>query len=711
MRVLSLSYNDLSGEIPAALGNLTSLQELHLHHNGLSGAIPSSLGLPPNMSYFNLEFNQLTGAIPASVWNLSSLVFFSVMYNMLSGTIPPDAFAAMPHLHQIQINNNQLHGPFPVSIANASNISLVQLDGNLFTGIVHPDIGRLQNLYILLLDNNLFEAHEPRDWEFITELTNCSQLRVLGLGGNKFGGVLPESLSNLSTSVYELQLGSNKITGNIPEGISNLVNLHHLDMSQNFFTGSLPSSLGRLQNLARLYVIGNNLSGPVPSTIGNVTELTDLRLDMNAFSGRIPGTLGNLAKLSSLGLSANSFIGPIPTTLFSIQTLSVILDVSHNNLVGSIPQEIGNLKNLAELHLESNRLSGEIPAILGECRFLQSLYLQNNSLNGSIPSTLNQLKGLETLDMSSNNLSGQIPKFLGNISMLQYINLSLNRFVREVPTFGVFANASAISIQGNVELCGGIPTLHLPPCSSQIPKRKHKLLVVLIVLSLIATLVVLGTLYKLAMGHKKNRTEPFLSTSMHSHLKLSYSQLVDATDGFSATNFLGAGSFGVVYKGEFNGTFCAVKVLKLQTPKALKSFVAECEALRNMRHRNLVRIITICSSIDTRGSDFKAIVYEFMSNGSLAGWLHPEQSEQKQLNLCLRVTILLDVACALDYLHCHGHSPVVHCDVKPSNVLLDAEMVAHVGDFGLATFLIGHSPHRRFPVEGNSSLQQSKSSI
>ncbi|KAF7045858.1 hypothetical protein CFC21_054921 [Triticum aestivum] len=701
MQVLSLCYNDLSGEIPAALGNLTGLQELYLHYNRLSGAIPPSLGQPRNMSYFNVEYNQLIGAMPASIWNLSSLVVFSVMYNMLSGAMPPGAFAAMPRLHQILINNNQLHGPFPVSIANASNISLVQLDGNLFTGIVPSDIGRLGNLNFLLIQNNLFEANEPRDWEFITHLANCSQLQELGLAGNKFGGVLPAgSLSNLSTSLYDLELGANKITGSIPEDISNLVNLRNLDMSHNFFTGSLPSSLGRLQNLARLYVIGNNLTGPVPSTIGNLTGLSDLRLDMNAFSGRIPSTLGNLAKLYSLGLSANSFTGPIPSTLFSIQTLSIVLDVSHNDLEGPIPQEIGNLKNLAELHLESNRLSGEIPATIGECRLLQILYLQSNSLSGSIPSTLNQLMGLETLDMSSNNLSGQIPKFLGNISMLQYLNLSLNRFVGDVPTFGVFANATAISIQGSVELCGGIPTLHLPPCSSQLPKRKHKHFVVPIVLSLIATLVVLATLYKLGVWHKKNRTKPPSSTSMQSHPMISYSQLVKATDGFSTTNLLGSGSFGVVYKGGLDGqegereNIVAVKVLKLQTPRALRSFAAECEALRNMRHRNLVKIVTVCSSIDTRGCDFKAIVYEFMPNGTLDGWLHLETSEQTEREQ-------LDVACALDYLHCHGPAPVVHCDVKSSNVLLDADMVAHVGDFGLARIL----------VEGNSSLQQSTSSM
>ena len=164
-----------------------------------------------------------------------------------------------------------------------------------------------------------------------------------------------------------------------------------------------------------------------------------------------------------------------------------------------------------------------------------------------------------------------------------------------------------------------------------------------------------------------------------------YSQRVKATDGFSMTNLLGSGSFGVVYKGGLDvqegerENIVAVKVLKLQTRKALSTFVAEYEALRNMRHQKLVKIVTVCLSIDTRGYDFKAIVYEFMPNGTLDGWLHPETKEltkREQLDLCLRVTILLDVACALDYLHCHGPAPIVHCDVKSSNVLLDADMVA-----------------------------------
>jgi len=122
-----------------------------------------------------------------------------------------------------------------------------------------------------------------------------------------------------------------------------------------------------------------------------------------------------------------------------------------------------------------------------------------------------------------------------------------------------------------------------------------------------------------------------------------------------------------------------------------------CEALRNLRHRNLVKIITACSSIDNRGNDFKAIVFDFMPSGSLEGWLHDETNDdqteqQKCLNLLQRVTILIDVANALDYLHWHGPVPVVHCDLKPSNVLLDSEMVARVGDFRLAKIIVDTSP-------------------
>ncbi|XP_030550329.2 probable LRR receptor-like serine/threonine-protein kinase At3g47570 [Rhodamnia argentea] len=152
------------------------------------------------------------------------------------------------------------------------------------------------------------------------------------------------------------------------------------------------------------------------------------------------------------------------------------------------------------------------------------------------------------------------------------------------------------------------------------------------------------------------------------------------------------GNFGSVYRGLLDPTqsIVAIKILDLTRHGASKSFTAECSALRRIRHRNLVKVLTACSGFDFNGNDFKALIYEFMSNGSLDEWLHPTSSqhaERSKLSLLERVNIAYDVACALDYLHHHCETPIVHCDLKPSNVLLDDEKTGHVGDFGLARFL------------------------
>ncbi|KAL6843019.1 hypothetical protein ACP4OV_027332 [Aristida adscensionis] len=709
IEVLNLRVNRFSGEIPPALSNLTNLRILALDYNKISGTIPSSLGKLSNLYRLTLSFNNLTGLIPSSIWNMSSLTAFTVQQNSLSGSIPPNAFDALDGLQLIGIDHNRIHGSIPVSIANASNLWLVQLGANPLSGIVPPEIGRLRELQALLLAETLLEAKEPNDWKFVTALANCSRLRLLYLSDSNFGGVVPASLSNLSTTLTYLDLSTNKISANIPRDIGNLLNLQTLNLSNNYITGALPSAIGRLQNLQALTIENNNIGGPIPLTLGNLSRLTILDISSNVFTGSVPSFMGNLTNLLSMNLASNNFTGQIPRELFSIPTLSGGLDLSYNNLEGAIPLEIGNLKNIVVFHAESNKLSGEIPGTIGQCQLLQNLYLQHNFMTGSIPPALSQLKAIETLDLSSNNLSGQIPKFLGALAMLNFINISFNNFAGELPTIGVFANASRFSVQGNSKLCGGISDLHLLPCSSQLPNKKQKLLVVPIVIPLAATLVILVSLYILLSWCKRSKTKA-PSETMQGHPLISYSQLVKATDGFSPTNLLGSGSFGSVYRGELDGQdgeskyLVAVKVLKLQTPGAHKSFVAECEALRNMRHRNLVKLATACASIDARGNDFKAIVYDLMPNGSLEGWLHRganDQTEQRYLDLTERVAILLDVAYALDYLHCDGPAPVIHCDLKSSNVLLDADMVAHVGDFGLAKII----------VEGSSIVPQSASSL
>ncbi|CAI0443948.1 unnamed protein product [Linum tenue] len=142
---------------------------------------------------------------------------------------------------------------------------------------------------------------------------------------------------------------------------------------------------------------------------------------------------------------------------------------------------------------------------------------------------------------------------------------------------------------------------------------------------------------------------------------------------------------GLIAIDDANKIFVAVKVLNLHHYRAFKSFVAECEVLKNIRHKNLVKLLTVCSGIDFQGNDFKALVYEFMVSGSLEEWLHPER--RAELSLLQRLNIAIDVGIALDYLHNESGVPVVHCDLKPSNILLDVNMVGHIGDFGLAKFL------------------------
>ncbi|GKE19931.1 leucine-rich repeat protein, partial [Tanacetum coccineum] len=257
----------------------------------------------------------------------------------------------------------------------------------------------------------------------------------------------------------------------------------------------------------------------------------------------------------------------------------------------------------------------------------------------------------------------------------------------EVPVVGVFANASAFSVLGNNRLCGGLVTLELPKCKEKGSKKKRFPFFIFAIVIVPALLIILCFVYLFC--NKKRSSQPSQSVGNERFLKVSYNELLKATDGFSAENLIGEGGFSSVYKGILDANddrFVAIKVLHLLNRGAHKSFVAECEAWRNIRHRNLLKIITSCSSVDFKGNDFKAMVYEFMPNGSVHDWLHSSTHTSK-LNLLQRINIVRDVATALDYLHNRCQTTIVHGDLKPSNILLDADMVAHVGDFGLARLL------------------------
>ncbi|XVF41907.1 hypothetical protein PTKIN_Ptkin01aG0318300 [Pterospermum kingtungense] len=321
-----------------------------------------------------------------------------------------------------------------------------------------------------------------------------------------------------------------------------------------------------------------------------------------------------------------------------------MLDLSNQRLGGILSPHVGNLSFLRFINLEDNNFYGVIPSEIGRLSRLESLIIPNNSFGGTIPANLTHCSNLIRFNATRNKLAGNMPTELGNLLKLERLDISTNNLTGQLP----------VSL-GNI-----------------------------------------STLQVIYLGVKLEPSSAFrLGDSV---LMVSFHQLFKATVGFTSANLIGEGSFGRVYKGILDQNqernVIAVKVMNLQEEGASRSFLTECKTLRNVRHRNLVKIISACSSIDFHGNPFKALIYEFMPNGSLERWLHestaandvPNEGVPDILNFRQRLNVAIDVASALDYLHHQCEVPIVHCDLKPSNILLDHDMVAHVGDFGLARF-------------------------
>ncbi|PRQ57934.1 putative protein kinase RLK-Pelle-LRR-XII-1 family [Rosa chinensis] len=692
LQVLNLGKNNLIGEIPACFGNLSFLNMFSVEQNNLVGAIPSSIGKLKSLTFLALGTNNLTGTLPPSIYNLSSIKHISLLDNQLDGTLPFGlGLSIFPQLEIFHFHMNQFSGEIPITISNATHLSEFGISQNHFTGKV-PSMARMTNLSRVEMDDNNL-GYGDNDLGFVSSLVNSTKLELLGFNGNKFQGVLPESIGNLSKKLKAIRLGRNQIRGSIPIGIGNLINLGILGLDINLLTGPVPSSIGKLHKLYNLFLNHNQLSGTIPSSLGNLTSLSTLFLFSNNLRGGIPQSLGQCNNLLVLVLSQNNLSGFIPPEILSLSSLSQVLDLSSNHFTGPISIEVGKLKNLVALDVSENKLSGSIPSDIRSCKSLETLHLEGNLLEGMLLGWLLEVRGLEDIDVSRNNLSGTIPDAFGNLPFLRNLNLSFNDFDGAVPLDGVFQNTSAFSIMGNARLCGGIPTLRLPRCNSteSIPRVK---IITSIACSGVIVIIVLCFLLIHPLRKGKVKSTPRSCSLGVSQLKVSYGDLLKATNGFSPRNLIGRGRFGSVYRGILHQEerIVAVKVLNLQSSRG--SFIAECEILKSIRHRNIVKLITACASIDFKGNDFKALVYQFMMNGSLEEWLHSSADRlpgapfvQGYLNLIQRVNIAIDIATALDYMHNFFHKPIVHCDLKPRNILLDNDMNACVGDFGLARYL------------------------
>ncbi|CAD6239768.1 unnamed protein product [Miscanthus lutarioriparius] len=686
LQALDLSYNAFSGTLPTNLSSCVSLLLLSLSSNQIHGRIPVELGNKlTHLRGLLLANNSLTGAIPGSLGNLSSLDYLDLTDNQLEGPVPHE-LGSIGGLQTLFLFGNSPSGVLPQSLYNLSSLKNFRVEFNMLSGTIPADIGdRFPGIETLSFSYNRLQANDSQGWEFITSLTNCSQLQNLILGNNSFSGKVPGSIANLSTTLETLYLGDNRISGAIPSDIGNLVGLKLLEMANNSIFGAIPESIGRLENLVELGLCNTSLSGLIPPSLGNLTQLNRLYAYYGNLEGPIPRSLGNLKNVFVFDLSTNRLNGSVPKEVLKLPQLSWYLDLSYNALSGPLPVEVGSLANLNQLILSGNQLSSSIPDSIGNCISLERLLLDQNSFEGIIPQSLKNLKGLALLNLTMNKLSGSIPDALAsignlqqlylahnnfsglipavlqNLTLLSKLDLSFNDLQGEVPKGGVFANATSLSIHGNDELCGGAPQLHLAPCSMAAVDNKRQ-----VSRSLMATLISIGALVFLGvlvapihLIHKRFRqrkASQLVSTLIdEQYERVSYQALSNGTGGFSEANLLGLGSYGAVYKCTLHD-----------------------------------QIITCYSSINHQGEEFKALVFEFMPNGSLNDWLHPVSKVHtlsNTLSLAQRLDIAVDIMDALEYLHNQCQPPVVHCDLKPSNILLAEDMSARVGDFGISKIL------------------------
>ncbi|XP_019158506.1 PREDICTED: putative leucine-rich repeat receptor-like serine/threonine-protein kinase At2g24130 [Ipomoea nil] len=708
LRVLQLADNHLFGIIPPEISFLQYLRDLRLDNNSLYGSIPASLSFLSKLLLISLRGNKFSGTIPHSVFTNCTLLYnVDFSDNLLIGNIPSE-IGNCPELWTLNLYDNQLTGEIPYSLTNASDLINLDVENNHLSGeLPSVIVSKLHKLWFLHLSNNAMVSHDLNtDLEpFFTALSNCSRLVELELSSMGLGGRLSSSLARVGATLETLQLQDNRIIGSIPRDfgrfsnltllnltanllngsitteISKMASLEQLYLSHNMLTGDIPEALGQLSHLGVLDLSNNRLSGSIPRSLGN--SINSLFLNNNLLSGHIPTSLGKCKGLYKVDLSFNKLTGSIPPEISEMRELRIFLNLSHNQLNGSLPIELSKLENVQEIDLSSNRLTGSIFYQISNCIALTKLNLSANNLEGHLPESLGEMRNLEVFDVSGNNLSGMIPTSLNKVHTLTFLNLSSNDLDGVIPSGGIFDSATNLSFLGNQHLCGHIPGI--PACQT---KGGYRVFIISAsaFLSTICCLIGCRLLKRMLSPSQQPETEKKLPLESICNIpRIPYKELSDATGGFDESHLIGTGSYGCVYKGILpDGTPIAVKVLSMQTGNSMKSFIRECQVLRRIRHRNLIRLITACSL-----PDFKALVLPYMANGSLDRRLYPHpHSGSSDLSLMQRVNICSDIAEGLAYLHHHSPVKVIHCDLKPSNVLLNEDMTALVSDFGISKLVM-----------------------
>ncbi|XP_028794817.1 putative leucine-rich repeat receptor-like protein kinase At2g19210 [Neltuma alba] len=304
------------------------------------------------------------------------------------------------------------------------------------------------------------------------------------------------------------------------------------------------------------------------------------------------------------------------------------------------------------------------------------LNLSSSNLSGAISQSFFMLKSLEYLDLSNNSLTGSLPDFFIHLQHLKTLNLSGNRLSGEIPSAlreRTENGSLLLSVDGNPDLC------LKAPCKED--KSSFPLHAVIAILSsvvfLIALAIVVSIIWRRTSSKKPanqlvtSNEEVVLKSS---NTRFTYSHIVDITNNFE--KMIGKGGSGAVYHGSLSDdTQVAVKLLS--SPESCKQFQTEAELLMRLHHRNLASFLGYCNE-----GGHTAIIYEFMAHGNLEKCLSGSMKELSSWKN--RIQIAVEAAQGLEYLHHGCKPPLVHRDIKTSNILLNEKMQAKVADFGFS---------------------------
>lgn len=742
---LDLSYNQLAGELPADIHRLgPNLTYLALDHNNFTGAIPAAVSRLGNLTYLALNENQLTGAIPPELWELTGLQTLKLEDNPFSAGALPESFKNLKNLTTVWLAQCNLTGEFPSFVTEMPELEWLDLSWNGFTGTIPPGVWSLRKLKFLYLYRNNLAGDIG-----INGTIGATGLVEVDLSMNQLTGTISESFGTLMNLRY-LNLFQNNLHGEIPASIARLPSLAYLYLWNNSLSGEIPAELGKqTPSLKDVQIDDNNFSGPIPEGICDSQRLLVFTASGNRLTGPIPVSLASCPSLIWLQVQDNQLSGEVPAALWTVPKLLIVslqnngqlsgslpenlywnlsrIHIDNNQFTGRIPASATRLQKfhasnnlfsgdipagfaagmplLQELDLSANQLSGAIPESIASLRGVSQMNFSHNQLTGGIPAGLGSMPDLTLLDLSSNQLSGAIPPSLGSMRFSE-LNLSSNQFTGEVPE--MLARAYDQSFMGNPGLCTAAPLSGMRTCAAQSTDRVSPRLRAGLLAAGAALVVVIAALAFFVARDIKRRKRQL--AQVEESWKLTPFQPLDFSEasvlrGLADDNLIGKGGSGRVYRvtytsrssGDAGGT---VAVKRIWTGGKLdrnleREFASEMDILGHIRHSNIVKLLCCLSRAET-----KLLVYEFMDNGSLDKWLHGHKSlaesayarvpsvRRAPLDWPARIKVAVGAARGLYYMHHECSPPIVHRDVKSSNILLDSELNAKVADFGLARMLV-----------------------